>query len=205
MISVLCYIGDLIVLNQRNSISVDFKLNSVSDVEEPSFGIISNSGTVSFNDYDGKVLGYAEQGELVDGLQISIYMQNTLVSGKRELIARYTTTDWDYDNDSKQVSCTIKDVLEELQKIQFAGLNYIWQPETFADAYKRLYALTPSKFGFVVYDDLDDRTKSKLSSSQSDYFYIESGSLWNAWDKFANALFCSIYNDGQKTILNFVG
>lgn len=205
MINILCYIGDIIVLNQRNSISVDFKLNSVSDVEEPSFGIISNSGTVSFNDYDGKVLEYAEQGELVDGLQISIYMQNTLVSGKRELIARYTTTDWDYDNDSKQVSCTIKDVLEELQKIQFAGLNYIWQPETFADAYKRLCTLTPSKFGFVAYDDLDDRTKSKLSSSQSDYFYIESGSLWNAWDKFANALFCSIYNDGQKTVLNFVG
>ena len=132
-------------------------------------------------------------------------MQNTLVSGKRELIASYNTTDWDYDNDSKQVSCTIKDTLEELQKIQFSGLNYIWKPETFADAYKRLYAVTPRKFGFVAYDDLDDRTKSKLSSSKSDYFYIESGSLWNAWDKFANALFCSIYNDGQKTILNFVG
>ena len=205
MIRIICYIGDIITLNQRNSISVDFKLNSVADAEEPSFGIISNSGTISFNDYDGKVLGYAEQGELVDGLQISIYMQNTLVSGKRELIASYNTTDWDYDNDSKQVSCTIKDTLEELQKIQFSGLNYIWKPETFADAYKRLYDVTPRKFGFVAYDDLDDRTKSKLSSSQSDYFYIESGSLWNAWDKFANALFCSIYNDGQKTILNFVG
>lgn len=205
MINILCYISDIITLNERNAISVDFKLNSVADAEEPSFGIISNSGTISFNDYDGKVLEYVEQGELIDGLVTSIYMRNTLVPDKRELVAQYITVDWDYDNDSKQVSCTIKDRLEELQKIQFAGLNYIWQPETFADAYKRLYAATPSKFGFIAYDDLDDRTKSKLSSSKSDYFYIKSGSLWNAWDKFANALFCSIYNDGQKTILNFVG
>ena len=102
-----------IVINRRNIISLESSIFDRSDLKLPSFGIISNTGNIEFNDLDGEIKDYAERLLLQSGLSCEIRLNNTLVDGASELVAEMETDQWDYDNDNRVVSVSIKDDLEE--------------------------------------------------------------------------------------------
>ena len=51
-------------LDYNNLISMSGSIFERSDYKLPNFGIISNSGNIEFNDIDGEILDYAEEGWL---------------------------------------------------------------------------------------------------------------------------------------------
>ena len=94
---------EVIEVDRRNMLGVDRSIFDRSDLKLPSFGIISNTGNIEFNDNDGRVLHYAENLQLQKGQKCEIWLNNTLVENASELIGSFETDQWDYDNDSKVV------------------------------------------------------------------------------------------------------
>jgi hypothetical protein len=175
----------------------------------PSFGIISNGGNVEFNDYNGEVLDYAEQGWLTEGLTVKLYILNTLTK-KREQIAEFYTDTWNYDNDNRSASVSLKDDLVEWQDINIGAIEYdARQPfkyfRTAEDLYKIIWNNTPSKYNMLSWDNLDFDTKTQLSNISYQYPTLEAGTLWQQWTKFCYATQCRIYKENNKTILKYNG
>ena len=58
------------------------------------------------------------------GLKCEIKLKNTLVDGATETIGLFETDQWNYENDSKSVSVSLKDDLEEWQDINVGEISY---------------------------------------------------------------------------------
>jgi hypothetical protein len=89
-----------IELNNRNLVSLNTTKNTRSTMDEPSFGIISCSGSIEFKDLDQQIQDYIENGLLKENLWCIIYLNNTLSKTQKQLDVKYTDK-WNYDNDNR--------------------------------------------------------------------------------------------------------
>lgn len=197
------YAEIIIEIDRRNMISIESSIFDRSDLKLPSFGIISNTGNIEFNDLDGEIRDYAEQLLLQSGLSCQIKLNNTLVEGASETIGLFETDQWNYDNDSRVVSVSIKDDLEEWQEINVAEINYDprnTESKPFSWLYKHLWEITTANnnYNMFSFDKLDSNTKAVLNNTYVQYPLLESGSLWQQWTKLCQACQLHIYknNDG---------
>lgn len=219
--------GDYINLTKRNCISLSSVNSDRSDFELPTFGIISNSSSLSFIDSDESVRRLAISGKLKNGMKTEIFLQNTLYPLANMSIAILYTKDWKYDINAKKVSVTLTDGLTELQDIEVAAWRYDHtkiedRKISFKKLYGILYGLTPQKYGFLPYSELDDETKAVLnvldlgeegyndnpisnSDNRLDYLYWNSTNLWRLWNNFCQACFCHLYKYKGSTILKYNG
>lgn len=188
-------------INRRNIISLERTIYDRSDLKLPSFGIISNTGNIEFNDIDGEIKDYAEELLLESGLKCEIWLKNTLVEGAEQRIGLFETDQWDYDNDSRVVSVSLKDDLEEWQNINVSEISYnpqnpIHQP--FAWLYKHLWELTKNNYNMLSFDELDENTKKVLNTTYTKYPLLKAGTLWEQWTKLCEVCQLHIYknNDG---------
>ena len=116
--------GKVIPLNNKRIISISANSFDRSDITRPSYGIISNTGELEFNDFDSEFLNYANQRLLTSDLPVSIFLNNTLYKTTRQQIGKFQTRSWNYDNNNKRVSVSLKDDLEEWQDISINGISY---------------------------------------------------------------------------------
>jgi hypothetical protein len=189
-------------LDYNNLISMSGSIFERSDYKLPNFGIISNSGNIEFNDIDGEILDYAEEGWLTGGLETKLKLTNTLVKNAQTDVGTYYTAIWNYDTDNRTVSVSIKDDLEEWQDINVEGFNYdprtpnkVLKNKTMANLYKWLWDRTPSKYKMQTLEELDEVTRTKLNSTYIEYPLLKSGNLWQQWSKFCEANQTHIYKN----------
>lgn len=192
--------GSLINLNYRNSLSLERTIYDRSDLKLPSWGIISNGGNLRFVDSDGTIKRLAEQRLLKSGMKVNFYLENTLSKAKAN-VGQFLTNQWNYNNDNKQVSVSLKDELEEWQDILLNPVGYNPNSETnlsFEWLYKYIYTLTPTKYDMLDFENLDNQTKSILTNSHFEFFIFTAKTLWNAWTQLCQACQCHIFknNDG---------
>lgn len=207
-------------IDYRNLISISRSIFDRSDLKLPSFGIISNTGNIEFNDIDGEVRDYAEQLLLQSGLSCEIKLNNTLVDGASETIGLFETDQWDYDNDNRVVSVSLKDDLEEWQEINVSEIKYEPnkpQHKSFAYFYEHLWKLTSNRSSYVNANgetitsngnynmlsivDLDEDTQAVLNNTYIQYPLLESGSLWQQWTKLCQACQLHIYKNNDGVIV----
>ena len=189
---------EIIEINRRNVVSIECSVFDRSDLKLPSFGIISNTGNIEFNDSDGRVLQYAENLKLVKGLRCEIMLTNSLVEGASELVGVYETDEWNYDGDSRLVSVSIKDDLEEWQDINVPAIDYDArnnQSKPFSWLYEHLYSITVNNYNMLSFEQLDEPTKTVLQSIHIKYPLLKSASLWQQWNKLCQACQLHIYKD----------
>ena len=183
-------------IDRSNLLAMESSIFDRSDLKMPSFGIISNVGNIEFGDSDGRVLRYAEELKLQEGQKCEIWLTNTLVEEASQLIATMQTNEWDYDNDARTVSVSLKDNLEEWQEIQVKGLYLdIDIPIlTIREIYKHLYSIT-KKQGYDIqgFTELDANTKEVFNTKSIAYPIIKEGTLWQVWTNFCNAFLTQIY------------
>ncbi len=166
------------------------------DEELPSYGVVSNSGSLQFIDYDGRIEDYITNDIVGENMQAQIFLLNTLTH-KKEVVGYLYTEKWDYDNDDKNVSVSLVDDLIELQNIKFLGMP-LKDTMTVYDLYEYLRGITPSKFEFEA---LDEETTSYMKSVKCNNPYIEEGSLWRAYDKLCQIGALHIYKNNNKVIV----
>lgn len=154
-----------------------------SNINKPSYGIYSNSGSLQIVDPKGEVQYYTEKRMLTNGNEITVAIENTL-NGFKQTVGVFNTTDWDYDYIGATADCTLSEGLSELQETNFASVPLeVGVIVSGEDTYKMLYNATPSKYNFLRYDDLSARTKARLSSITMSMFFVNEGSLWAQWTK----------------------
>lgn len=197
-----------IELDDTNLLDFERTIMDRSDIKRPSFGIISNTGSLSFIDKDGEVKDYIAQQIISSQNVISAYLVNTETNA-REQIAYFNTEQWSYNNSQSLVNVSLKDDLEEWQDINVPAIDYtptVSTPKTAEWFYKYLYKKTPEKFKMLSFDELDSETKAVLSETTIQYPILESASLWAQWDKLCQLCFLQIYkrNDG-RTVCKYSG
>lgn len=197
-----------IELDDTNLLDFERTIMDRSDVKRPSFGIISNTGSLSFIDKDGEVKDYIAQQIISSQNVISVYLENT-ETNTREQIAYFNTEQWSYNNSQSLVNVSLKDDLEEWQDINVPAVGYtptVSTPKTAEWFYRYLYEKTPEKFRMLSFNELDSETKAVLSETTIQYPILESASLWAQWDKLCQLCFLQIYkrNDG-RTVCKYSG
>lgn len=204
------YINIDILVDKRNLISLNSSIMSRENLKLASYGIISNSGNLEFVDTNGEIKDYAEQGILTSNLKVPIMLTNTL-SKTSEQVGVFETRDWDYDNENRTVSVSLKDDLEEWQDIQIEGFSYdprnasaVLPNKSAKDLYIWLYGKTPSKYEMTSFDDLEEKLKSILTSTTIPYPLLKSGNLWYQWQKLCELCGLCIYKNNQgKTVCTY--
>ncbi len=201
-----------IELDDTNLLDFERTIMDRSDVKRPSFGIISNTGSLSFIDKDGEVKDYIAQQIISSQNVISAYLVNTETNA-REQIAYFNTEQWSYNNSQSLVNVSLKDDLEEWQDINVPAVEYtptVSTPKTAEWFYKYLWQFMQDsglqKYKMLSFDELDSETKAVLSSTTIQYPLLESASLWAQWDKLCQLCFLHIYkrNDG-RTVCKYSG
>jgi hypothetical protein len=202
------YVEISIDINKRNLISFNGEIFDRSDLKFPSFGVISNVGNIAFKDLDGEIRDYAEQLVLTSDLKVMVWLNNTLAK-TRQQIGEFSTKEWDYDNDNRSVSVSLKDDLEKWQNIDVDGFGYYQAQETNQKAqsakwfYTKLYQITVEN-GFsnmCAFGDLDIATQNILSTTFIEYPTLKSGSLWAQWQKLSEICQLHIYKNDKGIIV----
>jgi hypothetical protein len=192
-----------IEINNRNLISLNSITNSRGDNDLPSWGIISNSGELVFNDVTGEVRDYIEGGLLREDTKITISLNDTLTR-KSEIVGVFKTSDWNYDNNNRQISVTFKDELEEWQDINIPSIEYTPKKAEHIRAlvfYELLRSVTTlNGYNIKSYKELEGKTYDKLSNTTISFPMLNSGSLWSAWRKLCEVCQLYIYQEKDGTI-----
>lgn len=201
-------------INKNNLIAIDRSIFDRSDLKLPNWGILSNKGNIEFNDKNGKIRQYAESLFLQSGLKCEIKLKNTLVDGATETIGLFETDQWDYENDNKIASVTIKDDLEEWQDIEVEGINYDPRDLThkpFSLIYKYLWNVTSNRtyngdkgngnYNMLALEELDENTKKILNNTYTQYYFLKSGSLWQQWSKLCQVCQLYIYKNNNGVVV----
>lgn len=172
-----------------------------ANIDLPTYGIYSNSGSLRINDSNGFIREYVERRIINNKTKVEIVLANTLID-LSQLASKGITQDWEYDYLNKVATCTIADNLTELQEIQHNGIPL--QPnveKSGKDIYDTLYRATPEKYGFVEFDGLSIRTQRVLNSFKTKFLYMNPDNLWAQWTKLCNATASHIFKDfSGKTI-----
>lgn len=185
-------------IDRRNIQSIERSIFDRADISMPSFGIISNTGSIDFIDFNGEFKDYAEQQILKSGLNVTIFLNDTLTKVS-EVIGVLKTADWNYDSYNRTVSVSLKDNLEEWQEIPFEGYRYTGESKTPYEIFEYLKSKTPNTYEFAPLDKITDFVL-KNDSFTFEYPNIKSGSLWSAWNTFCEAMGLYIYMDKNMVI-----
>lgn len=196
---------EVIDIGRRNMLAVESSIFDRSDLKLPSFGIISNTGNIEFNDNDGRVLQYAESLKLQAGQKCELWLNNSLVEEANEMIGLFETDQWNYDNDNRVVSVSIKDDLEEWQNINVEKISYDPrkpQSKPFSWIYKHLWGITTKNgnYKMLSFDELDKNTQDTLNNTYIQYPLLKSGSLWQQWTKLCQVCQLHIYKNTDGVV-----
>lgn len=195
--------GTLLTIDKSNCKSLSRTITDRKNIDTPSFGIVSNSGSLTFIDAKGQIKQLLIAKVLKSGLETNLYLKNT-ISNISLPIGEFLTDKWDYDVNSKEVSVSLKDELSEWQDILVESVPYDPYAQKNLSCewlYNYLYGLTPSKYGMLNYNSLDSETKEILSKTKFEFFILETKNLWNAWNQLCELCQCHIFknNEGQTT------
>ena len=197
-------------INKRNMLSLDSKIIDRSDIVMASFGIISNSGNLSFIDYDGRIFNFAKSSKLNSKAKIKIDLNNT-ISKSHQQIGDFFAGKWNYDNNSANVSVSLVDGLQKMQDINVETL--VFNPQNENAEYQsadKLYTYLHSQtvnsgFDMIAISsaEFDSDTKAHLESCSVQYPYIPEMSLWRAWQQFCEAFQVHIFRNKNGKIVCF--
>ena len=199
--------GTEINLGKQNLINMNTNLSDRSDIILPSWGVISNGGTITFIDYDGSIKVLAQALKLTTKTIINVYLENTLNKAKMQ-IGEYFAESCYYDNNNKEVTVTVTDGLQKMQDVTIKPFVYDITREEYTMTATELYEClceqaTKNGFDIVHTTDLffDNSTLEHLNKIVVSTPYIESTNLWRALDDFAIAFQLHIYRNRKGVIV----
>lgn len=196
------YVNIDIKLDKRNIKNIDCSIMQKSDSKMPSFGIISNGGSAEFVDETGEIKDYAEEKLLVDGVKVTISLNNTLANTK-EVVGVFYSKDWAYDEYNKTASLSFDDGLENLQDVMVSSQDVLGEQ-------RNLYQF----MSFILSNYAKDRevifeedAKAILENRTSNYLGLrKSGvSVWSVLTDICNMCGICIYCARDNKIIVSLG
>lgn len=197
-----------IEIDRNNLIAFNSDIFDRGNVQQPSYGIISNSAHLTFSDLNEEAFDLITQQILHSGIKVDVWLNNS-DSNTKEPVCLMETRELSYDNDNRIVQLSLKDNLEEWQDINVESVNYDplnGEPKTVQWFYEYLYSKTPDIYNLLSFDKLDEKTKEVLSNTKIEYPLLDSGSLWDSWQKLCELCLLHIYVDyNGNTVVKYNG
>lgn len=193
------YVDITIIVDEKNLDSFTYSLYDRESNDEPSYGIVSNSGTLSFVDSTGEILDYITNRMVAKDLSVNISVMNTLQK-KTELFISAKTSSWEYDNNNFVVTVTLNDNFEDLQNITYTGFPYDEARIIASNIYNDITSFIPSSFGFPALEELPDNVQLRLLSSLANP-YMKACSVWDALDGLCKTLGIRIYKEKSNIMV----
>lgn len=194
------YVDITIVVDEKNLDSFTYSLYDREYNDEPSYGVVSNSGTLSFVDSTGEILDHITNRMLTNELSVKVNVLNTL-NNKKELFISTKTSQWEYDNNNFIVTISLQDELEELQNYTFVGIPCNESFMFASTIYDSIVSEIPERFGVPYYNNLSDSVKNKIGYSSILNPYMQSCSLWDALDGFCKTFGLRMYKHKQQIVV----
>ena len=192
--------GTTISLNKKNLLSLNIKTVDRSDMVMPSWGIISNGGTLRFLDYDKTIKDLAQNLKLKSKTKVNIFLNNT-VSKATMQVGEFFSERWNYDNNTNEVTLAITDGLKKMQDINIIPLEYNYsiggaEHNNIQKIYDFLHLQTINNgFDMLSSSELDAETLSHLSGCGIRYPFIDEMTLWGAWQSLCEAFQLHIFKN----------
>lgn len=194
------YTGIKLYVDRRNMISLSAPIKDRSDNEQPSYGIISNSGSLSLIDGTGEIKEYARMKLLKPDLDVQLTLEDTLTK-KKQSIGKFKTYTWTYNNKNFEVDIELKDDMEQLQNNISDGMEKESNEMTFLQVYNWMVSETSSKSSNFIFAQLDNKTESVLSNIKCSNIFVNSGNLWEQFTKLCNIVGIHIYENANKEVI----
>lgn len=191
------YVDITIEIGYNQLLGITSKIADRGDFNLPSYGIISNVGTLEFSDFSGEIGDYASQHLLDSGAKVEIKLNNT-IANKHQVVSNFYASKWSYDNNSRRVSVSLKDDLEEWQNIVVEGFFYDAmnsKPLNGEYFYRYLHGKTPSKYNMLAFEGLDTNTQMVLQDNYIKYPFLDQSTLWQQWQKLCTTFLLKIYKN----------
>jgi hypothetical protein len=164
------------------------------NIPTPSYNIISNIGYLKFYDRVGAFKNYYESQVFSANFTVNLLIKNTL-SRKSEVVATFNSGSWNYDVNTRMVTASLKDDLEEWQEIEIEGFNPIDRTVAL-DIFNFLKSKTPAKYEF---EELDTDTHDYLNRYVR-FPKMNKGNLWQQWQKFSVLMSLHIYKNNKGKV-----
>ena len=197
-----------IELSGKQIVAFDGTLADRADFEMPTWGVISNGGSIKFLDRDNAIKNKASAITTSYKPKIYVSLYNTLTKANQQ-IGEYFVEDWDYNINSIEVSATLTDGLQEMQDVTIGSLAYdLSRNGNTADsatvAYNHLQKqAVDNGFNLIAIDspNFDTATREHLNKISIPILYIEKSTLWRALNDFGIAFQLHFYKNPQGTIV----
>lgn len=198
-------------ITQKNLESFSSNIMDRQSAEHPTYGLISNSANLSFYDFNEEALDLIITKVLHSGIFVSVWIGDD-ETGVNEQICEMEIRDLTYDNNNRKVNLILKDNLEDWQKINVSDISYDPRPEknnpkTAEWYYKQLYWIANDYVGLkwrykvLWFDELDNETQKILSNTIIQYPILESGNLWDSWNKLCELCLLHTYINNQNKVV----
>ena len=192
------YTGIKLFADRRNMLSLSAPIKDRSDNEQPSYGIISNSGSLSIIDGTGEIKEYARMKLLTPDLNVQIWLEDTLTK-KKQSIGKFKTNKWTYNNNNFEVNIELKDDLEEWQNYTISGIRFRNFNETAFGVYTFISDEINQIYGYDFV--IDEKTEYLLKGIIIENFYLSKGTLWEEFIKLCDIAGLNIYKNNNDEIV----
>lgn len=193
-----------IEIDRDNLLSFQSDILDRSNVQEPTYGVVSNSARISFSDLDEQVLDLISQKILKEGLAIEVNLGNDIANVNEQVCLMYIQS-LSYDSDNKQVNLSLKDRLEMWQEINLDAIYYTPQMSTPQNAqwyYEKFYSITKNNgYNILAFSELDTNTQSALSNTIIQYPLLDDSNLWEAWEKLCKLCLLHIWQNNEGKVI----
>lgn len=189
------FLSATITLSNQNKLEISQNLSNIEftsrdrrDAQLPSWGIMSNSGTLEARDDNGVLKQYAKDG-LLENATIDIYLN---VNSRKEHKGKFVITSAE------------KNRLNGFVKLEFEDILKLWQTKEMPQYY---YPIFPRNIyvkdilesiaeeANITINYADSATEQRLRVLSIVYPKIEEGSLWAQMTKICEVGSCYIYSD----------
>lgn len=214
--------SSVIVVDNHNSTSISDDIKDRAETSQPSYGLISNTGSLKFRMDEDVMEQIITSGATKSRLKCNIYLENTL-SNKQKLISEKYTGEWDYDNNTRVAEVTIADDLVDLQYtfvdktdiiVGYPAVytkshpfwHYFFPVDRWSSGGVEIAAPISWELNIIGKDvKFTEKAKEMLTRSTAEWYYINSGNSWAYYNDLAQALQMHIYVDQNTIIVDYQG
>lgn len=180
--------NNTLVFSKNKVKSISMQNRSTSNSEEFSLGVTSLMGSVELKDYDN-YLFYLTTNKLIgENTEIQVFDGTTLLN------IFYTTKDWKYSNQNKQVDIELKGITALWGDMGTLGIPY----EENLNGYQ-IFERLQSLGGITI--DITDNLATYLQRFTFKKAFISQGTLEEVWNKFCYATLLIVYESAGKIIV----
>lgn len=180
--------NNTLIFSKNKVKSISMQNRSTSNSEEFSLGVTSLMGSVELKDYDNYLFYLTTNKFIGENVEIQVFDGSSLIN------VFYTTKDWQYSNQNKEVHIELKGLTALWGDIGTFGVPYVENISGY-ELFEKIQTLGG------VNINITDALATYLQKFTFQKAFISQGTLEEVWNKFCYATLLILYESAGKIIV----